>query len=29
MEAFKKYYIKDYLALCDLIILFKNPRGYN
>ena len=21
--------MKDYLAICDIIILFKNPRGYN
>ncbi|CAD8086687.1 unnamed protein product [Paramecium sonneborni] len=29
IQKFKKCYLKDYLAICDIIILFKNPRGYN
>jgi hypothetical protein len=26
---FKRSFAKDYMAICDIIILFKNPRGYN
>ncbi|CAD8068979.1 unnamed protein product [Paramecium primaurelia] len=29
ISSFRKCYLKDYLAICDIIILFKNPRGQN